>query len=78
LVRKPGGKRTLTTLKIDLGEIRFKNVDWINPAPDTDRWRTCANTVMYLLVPYKIHFNIILLNMRPAMAMAMRENQVRK
>jgi hypothetical protein len=38
-------------IKMDLREIGFGNVDWINLAQDRDRWRALVNTVMNLRVP---------------------------
>jgi hypothetical protein len=38
-------------IKMDLGEIGFGDVDWINLAQDMDRWRALVNTVMSLRVP---------------------------
>jgi hypothetical protein len=36
---------------MDLREIGFGDVDWINLAQDRDRWRAVVNTVMDLRVP---------------------------
>jgi hypothetical protein len=36
---------------MDLREIGFGDVDWIDLAQDRDRWRALVNTVMNLLVP---------------------------
>jgi hypothetical protein len=38
-------------IKMDLGEIGFGDVDWIDLAQDRDRWRALVNTVMSLRVP---------------------------
>jgi hypothetical protein len=59
LVGKPEGKRPLgrprhrweDNIKMDLGEIGFGDVDWINWAQDRDRWRAIVNTVTSLRVP---------------------------
>jgi hypothetical protein len=56
---KPKGKRPLGRLrrrcleniKIDLREIGWDIVDWIDLAQDRDQWRTLVNTVMNLRVP---------------------------
>jgi hypothetical protein len=60
VVRKPEGKRPLgrrrrrwvDNIKIDLREIGWNDVDWIDLAQDRDQWRALANTVMNLRVPY--------------------------
>jgi hypothetical protein len=36
---------------MDLREIGFGDVDWIDLAQDRDRWRALVNTVMNLWVP---------------------------
>jgi hypothetical protein len=36
---------------MDLREIGFGDVDWIQWAQDSDRWRTLVNTVMNFRVP---------------------------
>jgi hypothetical protein len=59
LVGKPEGKRPLGRLrrslvdniKIDLREIEWDGMDWINLAQDRDQWRALVNTVMNLRVP---------------------------
>jgi hypothetical protein len=59
LVGRPEGRRPLgrprrrweDNIKMDLGEIGFWDVDWIDLAQDTDRWRALVNTVMNLRVP---------------------------
>jgi len=38
-------------LKINLKEIWFEDVDWINLAQDRDSWWALVNTVISLLVP---------------------------
>jgi hypothetical protein len=58
LVGKPEGRRPLgrprrrweDSIKMDLREIGFGDVDWIHLAQDRDRWRTLVNTVMNLRV----------------------------
>jgi hypothetical protein len=60
LVGRPEGRGPLgrptrrweDDIKMDLREIRFGDVDWINLAQDRDRWRAFVNTVMNLRVPY--------------------------
>jgi hypothetical protein len=52
LVGKPEGKRALgrprrrwvDNIKIDLGEIAWDGVDWIDLAQDRDQWRGLVNT----------------------------------
>jgi hypothetical protein len=59
LVGRPEGRRPLgrptrrreDNIKMDLREIGFGDVDWINLAQDRDTWRALVNTVMNLRVP---------------------------
>jgi hypothetical protein len=59
LVRKPEGKRPLVrprrrradNIKIDLREIGWDGVDWIDLGQDRDQWRALVNTAMKLRVP---------------------------
>jgi hypothetical protein len=59
LVGRPEGRRPLGRRrhrwqgnnKMDLWEIGFGDVDWIQWAQDRDRWRALVNTVMNLRVP---------------------------
>jgi hypothetical protein len=59
LVGRPEGRRPLgrprcrweDNIKMDLREIVFGDVDWINLAQDRDRWRALVFTVMNLRVP---------------------------
>jgi hypothetical protein len=58
LVGKPEGKRPpgrrrrrwLDNIKIDLREIRWDGMDWIDRAQDRDQCRALVNTVMNLRV----------------------------
>jgi hypothetical protein len=58
-VGKPEGKRPLggprhrwvDIIKIDLREIGWDGMDWINLAQDRDQWRALVNMVMTLRVP---------------------------
>jgi hypothetical protein len=58
-VGKPEGKRPLggprcrwvDNIKIDLGEIGWGGMDWINVAQDRDQWRAMVNIVMNLRIP---------------------------
>jgi hypothetical protein len=59
LVGKPEGKRPLGRpkhrwvyyIKIDLREIGWNGMDWIDLAQDRDQWRALVETVMNLRVP---------------------------
>jgi hypothetical protein len=59
LVGKPEGKRPLgrprsrwvDNIIIDLREIGWDGVDWIELAQDKDQWRALVNTVINLRVP---------------------------
>jgi hypothetical protein len=59
LVGKPDGKRPLgrprhrwvNNIKMDLREIGWDGMDWIDLAQDRDQWSALANTVMNLRVP---------------------------
>jgi hypothetical protein len=59
LVGKPEGKRPLgrprrrweDNIKMDLRDIGWGGMDWIDLAEDRDQWRALVNTVMNLRVP---------------------------
>jgi hypothetical protein len=59
LVGKPEGKRPLgrprctwvNNVKMDLREIGWDGVGWVDVAQDRDHWRALVNTVMNLRVP---------------------------
>jgi hypothetical protein len=59
LVGKPEERRPLgrprcrweDNIKMDLREVGWGGMDWINLAQDRDRWRALVNVVMNLLVP---------------------------
>jgi hypothetical protein len=59
LVGRPEGRRPLgrprrrweDNIKMDLREMGFGDVDWIQWAQDRDRWRALVNMVMNLRVP---------------------------
>jgi hypothetical protein len=58
LVVKPDGKRPLgrprrrwvNNIKMDLRDIEWDGMDWIDLAQDRDQWRALVNTVMNLQV----------------------------
>jgi hypothetical protein len=62
LVGKPEGKRPLgrpghgweNNIKMDLREIGWGGMDWIDLTQDRDQWRALVNTVMNLRVPLNI------------------------
>jgi hypothetical protein len=59
LVRKPEGKRLLgkqryklvNIIKVNLVQIRWSGVDWIDLAQDREKWRALVNAVMNFRVP---------------------------
>jgi hypothetical protein len=59
LVGKPEGKRPLRRsrcrceddIRMDLREIGWGGIDWIDLAQDRDQWRALVNMVMNLRVP---------------------------
>jgi hypothetical protein len=59
LAGKPEEKRPLerprrrleNNIRIDLREIGWGDMDWIDLARDRDRWKALVNTVMNLRVP---------------------------
>jgi hypothetical protein len=61
LVEKPEGERPLgrsmlrweDNKKVDVQEIRWGDVDWIELAQDRDRWRAHENRVMNHSIPIK-------------------------
>jgi hypothetical protein len=44
-------RRWVDTIKMDLREIRWNAVDWIDMAQDRNQWRVLVNTVLNLRVP---------------------------
>jgi hypothetical protein len=58
LVRKPKGNRPLgrprsrwEDIRMDLRQIGWGGMDWIDLAQDRNQWRALVNTVMNLRVP---------------------------
>jgi hypothetical protein len=59
-VGKPEGKRPLgrprhrwvDNIRMDLGEVKWVDVDWIGLAQDRNKWRALVNSVLNLRVPY--------------------------
>jgi hypothetical protein len=52
--RRPLGRprrRWVNNIRMDLREIGWDGVDWIQVAQDRDQWRALVNTVMNLRVP---------------------------
>ena len=59
LVGKPDGKRSLgrprqrkEDIKIDIKEMSWEGMDWIDLAQDRDKWQALVNAVMDFRVPY--------------------------
>jgi hypothetical protein len=60
LVGKPEGKRPLgrprrrwvVNIRMDLGEVGWGDVVWIDLAQDRNRWRALVNSVLNLRVPW--------------------------
>jgi hypothetical protein len=48
--KRPLGRSRCDGIKMDLGEIGWGSVEWIQLAQDRDRWWAVVNTVMNLWV----------------------------
>jgi hypothetical protein len=44
-------RRWMDNIRMDLGEVGWKDVDWIGLAQDRNRWRALVNSVLNLWVP---------------------------
>jgi hypothetical protein len=44
-------RRSMDNIKMDLREIGWDGMDWIDLAQDRDQWRALLNTIINLLVP---------------------------
>jgi len=47
---RPRRRRWEDNIKMDLKEVGFRGMDWIELAEDRDRWRALMNAVMNLQV----------------------------
>jgi hypothetical protein len=45
-------RRWMDNIKMDLREIGWDGIDWIDLAEDRDQWRALVNAVMNFRVPY--------------------------
>jgi hypothetical protein len=44
-------RRWVDNIRMDLGEVGWSDVDWIDLAQDRNRWRVVVNSVLNLRVP---------------------------
>jgi hypothetical protein len=54
VINRPPGRprrRWVDNAKMNLGEIGWGGMDWIDLAQDSDQWRALVNTVMNLRFP---------------------------
>jgi hypothetical protein len=45
-------RRRVDNIKMDIGEIVWDDIDWIDLTQDRDQWRALVNVVKNLQVPY--------------------------
>jgi hypothetical protein len=53
-LKRPLGRprrRWVDNIRMDLGEVRWGDVDWIGLAKDRNRWRALVISVLHLRVP---------------------------
>jgi hypothetical protein len=48
--KRPLGRPRMDNIRMDLGEVRWGDVDWIGLAQDRNRWRALVNSVLNLRV----------------------------
>jgi hypothetical protein len=44
-------RRWMDNIEVDLRDMRWDDVDWVDMAQDMDQWRALVNTVLSLQVP---------------------------
>jgi hypothetical protein len=44
-------RRWADNIRVDLGEVGWRDVDWIGLAQDRNRWRALVNSLLNLRVP---------------------------
>jgi hypothetical protein len=49
--KRPLGRWWVDNIMMDLGEVGWGDVDWIDLAQDRNRWRALVNSVLNLRVP---------------------------
>jgi hypothetical protein len=49
-LRKPR-RRWVDNIRKDLGEVGWRDVDWIGLAQDRNRWRAVVNSILNILIP---------------------------
>jgi hypothetical protein len=51
MVGKPEGRIPLNNIRMELREIGWDGMDWIDVAQDRDQWKALVNTVLNRRVP---------------------------